>query len=85
MLEYYDFSTSQKREKQKLHIAPGLFYIKIHKKKNTIVADTCTCFFVERNICKEKKSKVSYFLLLSTNFSMDKCREEKSVRIHIIR
>lgn len=77
MLEYYDFSTSQKREKQKLHIAPGLVYIKIHKKKYTFVADTCTCIFVERNIYKEKKSK-SYFLSLSTNLSKDKCREEKA-------
>lgn len=49
----------------------------MHKKKNTIVADTCTCIFVERNIYKEKKSK-SYFLSLSTNLSKDKCREEKA-------
>lgn len=49
----------------------------MHKKKNTIVADTCTCIFVERNIYKEKK-KQSYFLSLSTNLSKDKCREEKA-------
>lgn len=79
MLEYYDFSNSQKKgKKQKLHIAPGLVYIKIHKKKYTFVADTCTCIFVERSIYKEKKSKVSYFLPLSTNLSKDKCREEKA-------
>lgn len=56
MLEYNDFANSQKMENQKLHVALGLLYIKIHNKKKN--ADTCTCIFVERNIYKEKKSKV---------------------------
>lgn len=70
------FRTAKKRKKQKLHIAPGLVYIKIHKKKYTFVADTCTCIFVERSIYKEKKQS-KLVPIIRYLLSKDRLREEK--------
>lgn len=86
MLEYYDFSNSQKMEnksyiqlqdsyiskyiKRKIHLQPIRVHVRVFLWKETLI---------------KKKSKVSYVLSLKTNFSMDKCRDKKSIRIHIIR